>query len=210
MIIQQVITWTLAGAFIFTVTITCLGMIGIVKFPNKEHLNKLFYVIIIEVAIASVGVFTGNLRVYNISPPPPIISDVPSDPVTSMPAGIQAGEMLLGANASDPSSIPSPAPAPKALSFSQIQPGMVINLVPKDEDESIAFNLYDDKPSGLFGKFGKKIGIVAETDKLTVLETYVTGTKKYKWIRVSFIKNGSPVIGWFSWENILTSTYEIG
>lgn len=56
-IIRLVIAYTLVGAFVFTAIITCLSLIGLVKFANSQQQNKLFYVMIVELVVGSVGFF---------------------------------------------------------------------------------------------------------------------------------------------------------
>jgi hypothetical protein len=65
-IIQLAVAYTLLGAFIFTVAITCLSLIGFVKFTNQSQQNKLFSVLIIEIIVIGVGYF-GNILKYNPS-----------------------------------------------------------------------------------------------------------------------------------------------
>jgi DNA repair exonuclease SbcCD ATPase subunit len=61
-IMKLVIMWTLIGAFIFTVIITLLSMIGVVKFADRKQQGKMFAVIVVQVAVVCVGVFTGKLQ----------------------------------------------------------------------------------------------------------------------------------------------------
>ena len=61
-IIGLVIAYTLVGAFIFTVIITCLSLIGLVKFSDKAQQQKLFYALIIEVVVISTAFFSGFLK----------------------------------------------------------------------------------------------------------------------------------------------------
>ncbi|MGK0456563.1 MAG: hypothetical protein ACJAT5_001121 [Lentimonas sp.] len=61
-IIQLIIAYTLVGAFIFTVVITCLSLVGLVKFADKKQQNRLFQTIIVEVAVISVTFFGDYLK----------------------------------------------------------------------------------------------------------------------------------------------------
>lgn len=56
-IISLVIAYTLVGAFIFTVVITCLSLVGVIELKDKKQQNKLFYIVIVEVVVGCVGFF---------------------------------------------------------------------------------------------------------------------------------------------------------
>lgn len=45
----DIISWVIVSAFTVILVITLAGMIGLVKFKYKEHLNKLFIVLIVEI-----------------------------------------------------------------------------------------------------------------------------------------------------------------
>ena len=64
LIIQLIIAYTLVGAFVFTVIITCLSLIDIIKFADKEQQNKLFYTLIVELMILCVFYF-GKILNFN-------------------------------------------------------------------------------------------------------------------------------------------------
>jgi hypothetical protein len=59
-VMQLAIGYTLVGAFIFTVVVTLLSMIGLVRFADPKQQQKLFTVLIVELVVICVGVF-GNL-----------------------------------------------------------------------------------------------------------------------------------------------------
>ena len=61
-IIKLVIAYTLAGAVVFTVIMTCLSLVGWIKFANPKQQNKLFYVLIVELVVISVTFFGNILR----------------------------------------------------------------------------------------------------------------------------------------------------
>lgn len=61
-VIQLVIAYTLAGAFVFTVIITCLSLIGWIKFADKKQQKKLFTCLIVELIAVSLGFFCGFLN----------------------------------------------------------------------------------------------------------------------------------------------------
>ncbi len=71
-IIKLAISYTLLGAFIFTVVATCLSLIGIVKFVYPKQQNKLFGVLIVELIVICLGVFSNFLNLNPRSPVEPI------------------------------------------------------------------------------------------------------------------------------------------
>lgn len=64
-LIKLSIAWTLVGAFIFTVIITCLSLFGWIKFTDRKQQDKLFYVLIVQLVTIAIGSFTNLL---NLSP----------------------------------------------------------------------------------------------------------------------------------------------
>ncbi len=63
--IELAIAWTLVGAFIFTVVITLLSLVGWLKIPDKKQQNKLFYILIVQVTVICVSHFG---KFLNFSP----------------------------------------------------------------------------------------------------------------------------------------------
>lgn len=61
-IIRLVIAYTLVGAFVFTAVVTCLSLIGVIKFAKQSQQQKLFYVLIVELVAGSLGLFFDFLR----------------------------------------------------------------------------------------------------------------------------------------------------
>ncbi len=61
-LIQLVVAYTLAGAFVFTVFVTCLSLVGWIKFANSKQQQKLFATLIVEVVAVSIGFFGGLLK----------------------------------------------------------------------------------------------------------------------------------------------------
>lgn len=61
-IIRLVIAYTLVGAFVFTAVVTCLSLIGVIKFAKQSQQQKLFYVLIVELVVGSLGLFFDFLR----------------------------------------------------------------------------------------------------------------------------------------------------
>lgn len=61
-LIQLIVAWTLAGAIVFTVVITCFSLVGWIKFADPKQQNKLFYCLILELVTGSVGLFFDAIR----------------------------------------------------------------------------------------------------------------------------------------------------
>jgi hypothetical protein len=61
-IIQLVIAYTLAGAVVFTVVVTCLSLVGWIRFADSAQQQKLFYILIVELATIAVGFFSDYLK----------------------------------------------------------------------------------------------------------------------------------------------------
>ena len=61
-IISLAIAYTLAGAVVFTVIVTCLSLVGWIKLADSKQQNKLFYVLIVELIAISVTFFGGFLN----------------------------------------------------------------------------------------------------------------------------------------------------
>jgi predicted nucleic acid-binding Zn-ribbon protein len=62
-IIKLAISYTLALAFVFTVVITCLSMLGWVKFADPKQQKRLFVAVVVQLAVGSVGVFFDFLKI---------------------------------------------------------------------------------------------------------------------------------------------------
>lgn len=61
-LMKLIIGYTLVGAFVFTVIITCLSLIGLVKFTSQGQQVKLFSILIVELAVLGMGTFAGLLE----------------------------------------------------------------------------------------------------------------------------------------------------
>ena len=61
-IIKLAIAYTLLGAFIFTVVITLLSLIGVVEFKSAKQQAALFGALILEIVAVGVGVFKDFLN----------------------------------------------------------------------------------------------------------------------------------------------------
>ncbi|MBA7679839.1 hypothetical protein ES703_88144 [subsurface metagenome] len=61
-LIQLIIAYSLAGAFVFTVIVTCLSLVGWIKFSDTKQQQRLFTVLIVELVVVCVGFFAGFLR----------------------------------------------------------------------------------------------------------------------------------------------------
>lgn len=57
MFASEVISWIIIIAFAVLLTVTILGMIGVITFKQKSHLNKLFTVLILEVIAMAFLIF---------------------------------------------------------------------------------------------------------------------------------------------------------
>lgn len=64
-IIHLTIAYTIVGAFVFTVIITCLSLVGWIKFADNAQQDKLFYILIVEFVVGFVGYF---FKWLNFSP----------------------------------------------------------------------------------------------------------------------------------------------
>lgn len=60
--IQLAIAYTLLGAFVFTVVITCLSLVGVVKFANPQQQRRFFVALILELVVGCVGFFLDFLK----------------------------------------------------------------------------------------------------------------------------------------------------
>ena len=61
-VIQLIIAYTLVGAFVFTVIVTLLSMVGWIKFADKAQQTKLFSILIVELIIGVLGFFFNFLN----------------------------------------------------------------------------------------------------------------------------------------------------
>ncbi|MCI0631228.1 MAG: hypothetical protein L0Y44_11315 [Phycisphaerales bacterium] len=60
-----VVGWTLVCAFVFTVIVTCLSLVGWAKFTDPKQQRKLFQVLVVEIVV---GVGAKLLDVASFSP----------------------------------------------------------------------------------------------------------------------------------------------
>jgi len=63
MIIKLVVFYSLTGAFVFTLIVTCLSMIGVIKTLDKTLKKTLYKVLIVEVCVAAVGAYANLLNI---------------------------------------------------------------------------------------------------------------------------------------------------
>lgn len=63
---QLVVGWTIVGAFVFTVTMTCGSMVGWVRFADRNQQRKLFSAVIVEIVLA-VGTSATNVARFDPS-----------------------------------------------------------------------------------------------------------------------------------------------
>jgi len=61
-IIKLIIAWALTGSFLFTLIVTCLSLINVVKSIDRKLRNKFVSILIVEVAVIAVGSFSDALR----------------------------------------------------------------------------------------------------------------------------------------------------
>jgi hypothetical protein len=61
-LIRLIVAYTMTGALVFTVVITCFSLVGWIEFADRSQQNKLFGVLIVELVILSVGFFGGILK----------------------------------------------------------------------------------------------------------------------------------------------------
>lgn len=61
-LIQLIVAYTLVGALVFTVVITCLSLVGWIKFADQSQQNKLFAVLIVELVVICMGFFADLLK----------------------------------------------------------------------------------------------------------------------------------------------------
>src|SRR5262245_1279486 len=52
-LMKLVMGWTIVGGFIFTMVITCLSLVGWVRFADQRQQKRLFSVLIVEVVVAA-------------------------------------------------------------------------------------------------------------------------------------------------------------
>ncbi len=67
-LIGLIIAYTIAGAFVFTVAVTCLSLVGWIRFANRKQQQRLFQLLVVEIVVICVGFFSGFLQ-YNPSVP---------------------------------------------------------------------------------------------------------------------------------------------
>lgn len=59
MLIKLAISWICVGVFAATAVITLLALIRVLKLADRKYLDRLFGVLIVEVVVICVGVFSG-------------------------------------------------------------------------------------------------------------------------------------------------------
>jgi len=62
LLMRLVIGYTVVGAFVFTVVVTLLALMGWVKLPDRKQQKYLFYAVIGEIVVLCLGQFTGVLQ----------------------------------------------------------------------------------------------------------------------------------------------------
>lgn len=61
-LMKLIVGYTLTGALVFTVIITCLSLVNWITFADQNQQNKLFVILIVELVVISVGFFGGLLK----------------------------------------------------------------------------------------------------------------------------------------------------
>ena len=56
-LIQLVIAWTLVGAFVFAIVVTCGSLVGLIQFKDSAQQKKMFYVLIVQLVALGVTYF---------------------------------------------------------------------------------------------------------------------------------------------------------
>src|SRR4030095_5640359 len=61
-IMKLVIAWTCVGVFIATAIITLLALVGVIRLADRKYLNRLFTLLVSEIAVVSVAFFASWLQ----------------------------------------------------------------------------------------------------------------------------------------------------
>lgn len=66
-LMQLAIGWTIVGGFVVTMALTCLSLVGWVKFADKRQQNKLFSALIVQVVVGA-GSWAGGGAKFDPAP----------------------------------------------------------------------------------------------------------------------------------------------
>lgn len=66
-VMKLVVGWTIVGAFLFTTVITCLSMVGVIRFADASQQRRLFALLILQIVV---GVGAQVLDVADYDPEP--------------------------------------------------------------------------------------------------------------------------------------------
>jgi len=215
-----VISWVVVAVFAFTSAASCLALVGIIQIPNPKQQQRLFQVLIVQVVVISLGLFSDKMRLNEAPPEDPEIRQelLARGPASTAVDAVPASSMKvaqtseLNGDAAPFEEVQPEEPAQilsTAVDFGRIDISDTILLKSRVSGENVAFKVYDDHPGGLLGSFGKEIGEILNAQELKVLGKYVTPVKKYPWLQVKYQSVDGEKIGWFSWENVKTQTYKI-
>ncbi|WP_377517031.1 hypothetical protein [Microbulbifer taiwanensis] len=57
-----VISWVIVAVFAFTSAASCLALVGIIQLPNPKQQQRLFQVLIVQIVVISLGLFSDKMR----------------------------------------------------------------------------------------------------------------------------------------------------
>lgn len=60
--LQLVIAWTRVGVFAATAALTLLAVAGLIRLAEKKYTDRLFKVLVVEVVVICLGIFTGKIE----------------------------------------------------------------------------------------------------------------------------------------------------
>lgn len=215
-----VISWVVVAVFAFTSAASCLALVGIIQLPNPKQQQRLFQVLIVQIVVISLGLFSDKMRLNESqsegpeSRPQLLAQGTPTTAVDAMPVSntkaVRSSEQAGDETPIEEKPQDEPAQTLSApVDFSEINISDTILLKSRVPGENFAFKVYNDHPSGLLGSFGKEIGEILSAQELKVLGKHVTPVRSYPWLQVEYRSGNGEKVGWFSWENVKTQSYRV-